>query len=100
MAYFKVFELAEDEHGNPGYAGMAMSINVSDSYDGHAEITNAIDIAKLAETLNLKPENIIPITAEEYERDYAYADEDADDSGRRLSICRHKSLLKKVLKRY
>jgi hypothetical protein len=69
-AYFKVRELAVDANDEPCYAGMRIAVSVSDNYDGSTNIAPLVDVAMLAGIFGKKPEDVIPIDAIEYERDF------------------------------
>ena len=73
---FEVDGLAEDEHGNPGPCGLAMTIEIEnlDEPPAYEKLAAAVNIPGVLKEFCLdgivKPEDVRIITPEEYEERY------------------------------
>ena len=71
---FEINGLAEDEHGNPAPAGLAMSLGETEKQVDYQELTKNINIHSVLELTCLngfvRPEDVKIITPEEYDEKY------------------------------
>ena len=81
--YLKIFGLAEDEDGNDAYAGVKIGLGEVSKLPPYDEIARSIKKEALPNLICMqglvKPEDIVIITPEEYERDYGDESEDEDE---------------------
>ena len=75
---FKVWGLAADVQGNPTYAGCEISFGETEKQVDYQEAVKGLDKAELLELCCLggiaKPEDLMFITPEEYDREYGCND--------------------------
>lgn len=78
--YLEIWGLATDEDGNPGYAGMKITLGKTEKEIGYKELTKAINIKEVLEVALL--ERIVEekdtriITPEEYREKYEEVEND------------------------
>lgn len=78
--FFEINGLAEDEHGDPAPAGLAMTLGETEKQIDYQEfvqnisINSVLKLACLNNTVN--PEDVRIITPEEYDEKYGDRDED------------------------
>ena len=68
--YFEIAGMAQDDQGNPKPVGVKVSIGESLKEIPYDELTHNINVNAIAETLNVKPEDVSIITPEKYEERY------------------------------
>lgn len=77
---FEINGLAEDEHGDPAPAGLAVTLGETRDHVDYQELVQNIDIAGVLKLVCLndivRPENVKIITPEEYDEKYGDRDEE------------------------
>lgn len=78
---FEIYGLAEDEHGDPASAGLAITLGETNKDVDYQEFVQKISIDSVLKLVSLdnivKPEDVRIITPEEYDEKYGDRDEEA-----------------------
>lgn len=68
--YFEIAGMAQDDQGNPKPVGVKISIGESLKEIPYDTLTHNLNVNAIAKTLNVKPEDVVIITPDEYEERY------------------------------